>query len=204
MTTLPPGMTRYTGANSFSAQDAEGKIFYIFQSGSGDFGKLVMVRDGVSTEIPVPIEGRPSLECNPAVGLWAIGNKESGPRATPPRYPIPEYTPFKTTGGLTLLASPATSPAWEGRTLNGGVWVDIPTIFHVPSSSAYLLRFVAQADTPNVRVRAGLENAPAFLTVNTQVANVQIHTQGWGPGPLCFISTVNGEARVWLQVLGWA
>ena len=107
-------------------------------------------------------------------------------------------------GGITLLPAPVTTPAWEGRMLSGGVLVDMPAVFGVPSASAYLIRFVAQAALANVRVRAGTETAPYFLTVNTQQAGVQIHAQGWAPGPICYISVVNGPATVWLQLCGFA
>jgi hypothetical protein len=108
-------------------------------------------------------------------------------------------------GGITLLPSVVTSPSWEGRTLQGGVMVDIPATFGVPSAAAYLVRFVASASAANVRVRAGRdENNPYFLTLNTAVAGVQQHAQGWTPGPSCYVSTVNGAALVWFQVCGFS
>lgn len=108
-------------------------------------------------------------------------------------------------GGFALAPSPVTAAAWEGRLLSGGVLVDVPAVFGVPIASAYLIRFVAQAPAANVRVRAGSEAAPFFVTVNTQVPNLQVHTQGWAPatnGSL-YISTVNGQALVWLQIIGY-
>ena len=104
--------------------------------------------------------------------------------------------------GLVLFDAPRTSPLWEGRTLNGGELVDVSAVFGVPVASAYLIRFVASAGAANVRVRAGTEQAPAILTMNTQVAGIQQHLQGWAPGPLVWISVVNGPATVWLQVVG--
>lgn len=106
--------------------------------------------------------------------------------------------------GIQLFDAPLTKPAWEGRQLldGAGEWVDIPAVFGAPSASAYLLRFVAQAATPDVRVRAGTQAAPFFLTVNTQAPNIPIHTQGWAPGPRVWVSVVGGAAMVWLQVLG--
>lgn len=117
--------------------------------------------------------------------------------------PIPGVDEPWGAGGITLFPAPVTSPTWEARTLSGGVLVDIPAVFGVPSASAYLVRFVASASAPNVRVRAGAsEQAPAFLTVNTQAAGVQVHTQGWTPGPQAWISTANGAALIWLQIVG--
>jgi hypothetical protein len=216
MTTLPNSIARYTGANTFTAQDAAGNLFYVLQK-QNDTGCVVMVTpNGATAEVlTLPSKsGRPALDCNPLVGLWAVGNKETDPRSTPPRYPIAEYVPFKIKGepgprgeagaGLTLFPAPRTSPAWEGRQLNGGMSVDIPAVFGVPSATAYLIRFVAQASKADVRVRAGTESAPAFLTMNCVLANIQFHTQGWTPGPVCYVSVVNGPALVWLQICGWS
>lgn len=107
-------------------------------------------------------------------------------------------------GGIALLPAPVTNAAWEGRTLHGGETVDIPAVFGVPSASAYLIRFVAQATAADVRVRAGSQAVPYFLTMNLTVANMQQHIQGWAPGPSCYISVVNGSATVWLQICGYA
>ena len=106
-------------------------------------------------------------------------------------------------GSIALFPMPLISAAWENRQLSGGLWVDIPAEFSAPAAAAYLVRFVASA-APNVRVRAGTDTAPFYLTVNTQVSGVEIHTQGWIPGPRAYISTVNGSAQVWLQILGMA
>jgi hypothetical protein len=119
---------------------------------------------------------------------------------------IPNVDAPWSSGGVTLFALPRTSPMWEGRQIlpGAGELVDIPAVFGVSGASAYLLRFVATAAAADVRVRAGTEYAPHFLTVNTQVANIQVHTQGWTPGPLVYVSAVNGAATVWLQVCGYA
>ena len=110
-------------------------------------------------------------------------------------------------GGMVLLPAPRTSPAWEGRTLTGGVEVDVPLTFGVPSASAYRIRFVALAAAANIRIRAGTRAAPFFVTVNTQVPNNQIHTTGYTPGPLVYVSVVDGNgvaatARVFFQIVG--
>jgi hypothetical protein len=110
--------------------------------------------------------------------------------------------PASGSGGITLFDAPRTVSAWEGRTLSGGELVDIPAVFGVPVAPAYLIRFVAQAAAANVRVRAGTEQAPYFVTVNTTAPNLQVHTQGWVPGPVCYISAINGPAQIWLQVVG--
>ena len=39
-------------------------------------------------------------------------------------------------GGLVLFDAPRTSPAWNGRVLNGGEWVDIPAVFDGTSWAA--------------------------------------------------------------------
>lgn len=106
-------------------------------------------------------------------------------------------------GAITLLSAPVTSAEWDGRTLQGGAHVDIPSAFGVPSHSAYLVRFCAKAGAADVRVRAGTEAAPYFLTLNTQAPNIEIHTQGWIGGPGAYISTVGGSATIWLQVEGF-
>jgi hypothetical protein len=109
----------------------------------------------------------------------------------------------KGSGSPTLFPAPLTSAEWNGRQVSGGVDVDIPAVFGAPSASGYLIRFVAVAAAPNVRVRAGTQPNPYFLTLNTQIPNVEVHTQGWAPGPHVYVSTVNGPASVWLQVIGY-
>ena len=84
-----------------------------------------------------------------------------------------------------------------------GVAVDIPATFGAPSASVYVIRFIAVADAPNVRVRAGrVGGAPDYLTMNLTVANMETHIQGLAPGPSVWISTAKGAAQVWLRVIG--
>jgi hypothetical protein len=93
---LPGTLTRYVGANVFSCQDAAGNVFYVFQ-GPNNSGRCVLLAgDGVVRELvlPAPIQGRPSVDVNPFVGMWVIGNQEVSARQLPPRYRIAEYVPF--------------------------------------------------------------------------------------------------------------
>ena len=71
-------------------------------------------------------------------------------------------------GSVTLFDTPRTSTAWQGRTVSAGESVDIPAVFGAPSATAYLIRFAAVATAANVRIRAGTQAAPYFLTLNTQ------------------------------------
>jgi hypothetical protein len=166
----------------------------------GPFGhgaSVALPTGGLLTVVPVASDSsevKPSIMIDGGLGApYALGTGgEQGPQGEPG------------TGGIILFPAPVTTPTWEGRTLNSGELVDIPAVFGVPSATAYLIRFVAQAGAADVRVRAGTEEAPYFVTVNTQVAGVQVHTQGWVPGPACYVSVVNGSAQVWLQVLGRA
>jgi hypothetical protein len=205
MTTLPNNITRYTGANTFSAQDFHGNIFYVLQK-QNDTGSVVMeLPDGSAYEVlSMPAgSGRPCLEVNPLVGLWAVGNKETSTRTTPPRYPIAQYVPFPAVaGGITLFDAPYVSSEWSGRALAGGALVDIPATFGVPSAPAYLVRLSGLASAAGVIVRAGTERAPYFVTLVTQVANIRVDTNGWIPGPMALISTVGGSAACWLQIVG--
>ena len=111
-------------------------------------------------------------------------------------------------GGMTgsvLFDAPLSSPQWDGRAMpaDTGVAVDIPATFGAPSASVYVIRFIAVSDAPNVRVRAGrVGGAPDYLTMNTQVAGMEMHIQGLAPGPSCHVSVVNGPAKVWIRVLG--
>jgi hypothetical protein len=203
MANLPGGITRYTGANTFSVQDAAGNVFFIFQK-QHDAGTVIMERpNGESVEVlSTPNDsGRPSLECNPGVGLWLTGNRETGDHATPPRYAVKEYVPFANSA-LRLYDAPISCPAWDGRDLSGGALVDIPSAFGVESAPCYLVRFCATAVYPNVKIRAGSETAPHFLTLTTQAPGIRKDTQGWIPGPVAYISTVDGSAKVWLQIVG--
>ena len=93
---LPGTLTRYVGANVFSCQDAAGNVFYVFQ-GPNNSGRCVLLAgDGMVRELvlPAPIQGRPSVDVNPFVGMWVIGNQEVSSRQLPPRYRIAEYGPF--------------------------------------------------------------------------------------------------------------
>lgn len=218
MTTLPNGITRYTGANTFTAEDADHNIFYAFQK-QNDTGCVVMVKpNGAAKEVlTIPAGGRPSLDCNPLFGLWAVGNKETAANTPPTRYPIAEYVPFPQgaqgpqgppgapgAGGVVLFPAPYVSSLWSGRALAGGEVVDIPATFGVQSAPAYLVRLSGLAPTPGVVVRVGTQTAPYFLTLMTQVANVRMDAQGWVPGPLVLVSTVGGSAATWLQVVGFS
>lgn len=146
-----------------------------------------------------------------ALHVWASAVPMGTPNITKTGFvggfwpPIPNVdAPWSSGGGITLFDAPRTTLAWEGRQMgaNVGELVDIPVVFGVPVASAYLLRFVAQSSAADVRVRAGTQASPFYVTVNTQVPNVQVHAQGWAPGPQVWVSTAQGAAQVWLQVLG--
>jgi hypothetical protein len=213
MTTLPND--RYTGANTFTAADYIGNVFYAYQ-GPDDSGCVAMVQGGQARLIlTISHSGRIALDCNPLVGLWAVGNKDATANQTPPRYSIEEYVPWPSggegiagapgsagPGAVTLYAAPIACPAWDGRDLSGGALVDIPSAFGVESAPAYLVRFCATAVYPNVKIRAGSEAAPHFLTLTTQVPGIRKDCQGWIPGPVAYISTVDGQAKIWLQIIG--
>lgn len=94
-TPLPAGLTRFTGANTMSAQDASGALFLCFQD-MQNYGRLVVIRNGLATEVPlgVILIGRPSLECNPLVGLWVVGSAEADRYHVPARVAVPGYVPF--------------------------------------------------------------------------------------------------------------
>lgn len=213
MTTLPDNLTHFTGANTFTAQDFAGNVFAAFQ-GPDDTGYVTMTTpDGSSrTVLEMPNKsGRPCFEWNPQYGLIAVGNKENGIRALPPRYPIAEYVPFpkgaqgppgEPGAGVLLFAHPLASPAWSGRVLNGAAHVDAPAVFGVAPEPAYIIRLSATAAAPGTIVRTGTPNAPYFVTLVSQVAGVRNDTQGWTPGPSIYISVVNGSCVVWLQIVG--
>lgn len=222
MTTLP--IPRYTGANTFTAQDAAGNIFYAYQASNADAGVLTMVdRAGVPHTItPAPVQGRPSLECNPYVGLWFVGNKETGSGQTPPRHKVKEYVPYEAPqeaptapqGGAPSLYpavvvgkhNAATGAAhWSGQAFTGGVLVDIPALFGVNPANAYLIRLSGQAGVAGTIVRVGTQASPYFLTCVTQVGGIRVDTQGWVPGGGTWMSIPNGgSALVWLQLVGWS
>ncbi len=94
-TALPAGMTRYTGKNTMSAEDADGKLFYAFQKQENK-GGLLVVENGIAREIVLSpqLMGHPSLECISHVGLWINGNQETDTRHVPQRIAVPEYVPF--------------------------------------------------------------------------------------------------------------
>jgi hypothetical protein len=213
MTQLPNA--RYTGANTFTAEDSAGNVFYAYQ-GPDDSGCVAIVQGGQARLIlSIPNSGRIALDCNPLIGLWAVGNKDAPAEQTPPRYVIKEYVPWSSggegiagppgasgAGGVTLYDAPISCAAWDGRDLSGGALVDIPAEFGVESAPCYLVRFCGQATYPNVKIRAGSELAPHFLTLTTQAPGIRKDTQGWIPGPIAYISTVDGQAKVWLQIIG--
>lgn len=181
-----------TGRGNADIQWIDGRAHYNAWEGNAFFPAPV---PGFAPFVSIPdLEARLNV-----VELAAIG---ADPRVTELLLRVQQLE-VRAAGGFTLAPAPYTSPAWEGRTLSGGVLVDIPATFGVPVAPAYLIRFVAQSPAANVRVRAGSELAPFFLTVNTQVPNLQVHTQGWAPGPQLYVSAVGGTPQVWLQVLGW-
>jgi hypothetical protein len=120
---LPGNLTRYVGANVFSCQDAAGNVFYVFQ-GPQNSGRCVMVvADGTTREITfaAPLLGRPSLEVNPLIGAWVVGNQEVSARQLPPRYHIAEYVPFRGVAGSTP-APAAPEQAIAFAPINGTTW----------------------------------------------------------------------------------
>jgi hypothetical protein len=216
MTTLP--IPRYTGANCFTAQDYAGNIFNAYQANGSDFGFLVMIDPaGTAHNItPAVVQGRPCLDCNPSVGLWFVGNKETGSTHPPPRYKVPQYVPWP--AGAQGAQGPS-RPSGRGRRhplpragrkrrrgtgvrSTAACWWTCRrcSAWRVPC--AYLVRLCGQATAANVKVRAGSETAPYFLTLTTQAPNVRFDAQGWVPGPLVFVSTLDGLAQVWLQIVG--
>jgi hypothetical protein len=92
---LPPRIERYRGANTMSAQDSKGTVFYAFQD-DDNIGRLVMVKGGIVTELPTTPQliGRPSLECNPFVGLWIIGTQETPTTHLPHRLRVTQFVPW--------------------------------------------------------------------------------------------------------------
>lgn len=116
MTTLSPA--RYMGSHTFTAEDSAGNIFYAYQAAGSDAGVLVMVTpDGRAQNVtPVAVIGRPCLECIPHVGLWFVGNKESGATQPPPRHRVSQYVPWETARQSPIVIAP-TSPIgvlWSG------------------------------------------------------------------------------------------
>jgi hypothetical protein len=181
----------------------------------GPFGhgaSVALPTGGLLTVVPVAADSsevKPSIMIDAGLGApYALGGSGNDPRVDALVSQLgalgQQIAHLQAGGGIVLLPAPVTTPAWEGRKVEGGVLVDVPSTFGVPSAAAYLIRFVAQSSAPNVRVRAGTEQAPYFVTVNTQAPGLQMHCQGWTPGPDVYVSSVNGVAQVWLQVLGHA
>jgi hypothetical protein len=115
-------------------------------------------------------------------------------------------------GGAYVPCSPGRySAAIDGQAISGGRAIDVAALFTVPPSRAYAVRLVAQATAPNVRVRLGTEAQPGEYTINTQVANLQIHQVGVvnaDSGGRLWLSVVDGagqnaQAQVWLKVNGY-
>ncbi len=202
---------RYTGANCFSTQDYAGNVFYVYQ-GPNDSGCCVMEPPGQPARVvlTLPGSGRPTMECNPSVGLWMTGNKETPANQPPLRYPIAEYVPFPAQApGLvaatpSLLPAPLISPLWHARAMakDEGLLVNIPAVFGVAPAAVYKVRLSVQSSIAGVTARIGIFSAPYFLTQTTQVAGVRIDCQGDVPGDGTWVSCVGGAATVWLQVLG--
>lgn len=141
---------------------------------------------------------------------WASAVPQTDPNITQTGFvggywpPIPGVDAPYTAGGITLLPSVRTNPAWEARSLTAGVLVDIPATFGVPVATSYLVRYTMNAPIANVRARAGTEACPHFFTINSQVAGVDNMAQGWVPGPLCWVSPAQGTPVVWFQIVGYS
>ncbi len=203
---------RFTGANCFSVEDAAGNLFYIYQ-GPNDSGCCVMEPPGHPARVVLATpekSGRPTMECNPSVGLWMTGNKETAANQPPPRYPIKEYVPFPsqapglvTSAAPSLLPAPVISPSWHARPMakDEGLLVNVPAVFGVAPAAVYKVRLSVQASSAGVTARIGIFSAPYFLTQTTQVAGIRIDCQGDVPGDGTWVSVVGGGGLVWLQVL---
>jgi hypothetical protein len=141
---------------------------------------------------------------------WASAVPQTDPDITKTGFvggywdPIPGVDDPWAAGGVTLLPSVRTNPAWEARSLTAGVMLDIPATFGVPVANSYLVRLTMNAPIANVRARCGTTATPFFFTVNSQVAGVDNMDQGWVPGPLCYVSPAQGTPVIWLQVVGFA
>lgn len=109
-------------------------------------------------------------------------------------------------GGVVLYDAPRMSDSWKGRAMarDEGLLVNIPALFNVAPAPAYLVRLAGTSGAGNVRIRMGTQAAPYFLTCCTQVAGIEVQTQGWVPGVGSWASTKDGAAAVWLQVIGFA
>jgi len=183
----------YTGAPTLKRDWKQGAGGVVGPFGHG--ASLVLPTGGLLTVVPVGIDSGDNV--TPAMQI------EDG--YSPP-YVLGGGSPPAPagSGGVVLLPSVATNAAWEGHVLTAGVLVDIPSVFGVPSASAYLVRFVAVAPAANVRARAGTQATPFFLTCNTQAPGVEMHEQGWIPGPQAWISPAQGTPTTWLQVIGYS
>jgi hypothetical protein len=104
------------------------------------------------------------------------------------------------------------SSAIDGQVVSSPRALDMASLFTLPPNCrAYAVRLVAQAAAPNVRVRLGTEAQPGEYTINTQVANLQIHQVGIvnaDAGGRLWLSVVDGagknaQANVWLKVNGY-
>lgn len=228
---MPPlSQPRYTGANTFSAHDGAGKVFWAFQ-GPGDRACLFMEKDGGCHDItPAGLGlGRPSLECDPARGLWVIGNKQGSVNHTPPRIPVPEYTPFPAADddgaiaellgrvttleqlpasrGPVFLPTPLLAQEWQGMPFQGEEPIHMPNVFRAPPARAYLLRISARAVSADTHFRIGPLSAPYAMTVTTPAPGVRADN-----GP-CWVPSIEsvvvastrdgGLTEAWVQVWGY-
>lgn len=167
-------------------------------------GGAAIDQDGsllVVTSLIIP--GAPYITTEKFQGSWIrepnIDEPWSGSGSGEPGPPGPAGA-----GGVVLFPAVVTNAAWEAHALAGGVLVDIPAVFGVPSASSYLVRFTVNAPLANVRGRAGTIACPYFFTVNSQVAGVDEMQQGWVPGPECYISPAQGTPKVWMQLVGYS
>jgi hypothetical protein len=113
-------LARYTGEETERATDYRGRHFWAYQ-GPNNIGRIVMEVDDVCTLLPYTCTGRPSLEANPLLGLWMIGNQEAPTTETPPAIPIVEYEawPWPSAPAPAMpsvwqpIVVPASSPLWQ-------------------------------------------------------------------------------------------
>ncbi len=218
-----PGQQLYGGATITRARDANG-VLHVgcnARGPDGDFRYRVF-RFFEATAYDIPLQDRASgrgtisidqftgemvwiawefsqffTDVVPGTAPFTFGG-EPGPAGSGGRNAAP--------GGMLL------SPTYNGQLMSGGQWIDMVAAFGVPAGcAAYDLRFVVQADRPNVRARLGTGTAPAILTINTQVAGMQTHGAGSvnaaTDGQL-WLSIVDAtgapaSANIWIQVKGW-
>ncbi len=151
----------------------------------------------VTTSLIIP--GAQQVTATGFQGCWIrVANVDTPytPDATQPQ-------PQLQSGAITLLPQPNPNVYSNRLVTTAGELVDIAATFGVPVATGYLVRLSGLASLPNVKVRIGTQVAPYFVTLVTQVANVRVDTQGWIPSPQAWISTVDGSAQVWLQVIGY-